>query len=78
MLSFPGFLVQVQSFFKSKPSLAMARSYLGDGKKGGVGQMPFWTPGSGSGAVADSYSRNPMVDHMSKTIGDSGSNWHQD
>ena len=77
MLSFPGFLVQVQSFFKSKPSLAMARSYLGDGKKGGVGQMPFWTPGSGSGAVASSYSRNPMVLYMSKIIGDSGPNWHQ-
>ena len=78
MLSFPGFRVQVQSFFKSKPNLATPPSFSrGLGRKGGIGQRPGCTPGSGSGASAVSNRRKSPSGKMSKIIFESGSNWHE-
>ena len=76
MLSFPGFLVHLQSFFKSKPILALALLMSGGVRwKGGVGQMPLVTPGSGSGATASSVlSPSPACTPKRGLL--SGSNWH--
>ena len=75
MLSFPGFLVHLQSFFKSKPILALALLMSGGVRwKGGVGQMPWVSPGSGSGATACSF-RSPWPGCTPKT-GRIPSNWH--